>query len=299
MTERPEDKSNDCGRAICDLERYSWHELLDTLQVHDSFKHQGGPRLSWNNGQFGLARRMARLDRLYTPNCMRGNLRHMEYFIHRYPVGSDHSPVQVGLCLGQEVIRKSSYKWNVSHLKGEIASQLKHMWATLPQGMTFFSKLRKVARFYRFLNMQKAKEFRKEELGLRARLECAIASLHEDVHNVGKQGKVMELQNALEEVESRKARGATIRSRVKWNKVGNKCSVEFFKSVKQKNSSSVIMELQDNHGRVFTNRADLDHICHSFYAKLYKRKTINEEALREVFVGFTPSFNEAMNDTLT
>lgn len=43
MIERPEDKSNDCGRTISDLERYSWHELLDTLQLHDSFCYQGGP----------------------------------------------------------------------------------------------------------------------------------------------------------------------------------------------------------------------------------------------------------------
>ena len=45
-----------------------------------------------------------------------------------------------------------------------------------------------------------------------------------------------------------------VRSRVKWQKVGNKCTAEFFKSVRQKNSQAVISELKDNNGRLFTKR---------------------------------------------
>ena len=50
MTERVQDKSKDCGRAISDLERFTWGELLNAFQVQDKFVHQGGPRFSWNNG---------------------------------------------------------------------------------------------------------------------------------------------------------------------------------------------------------------------------------------------------------
>ena len=42
MTERPEDKSHGCGRTISDLERYTWKEFLNSLQVSDEFIHQGG-----------------------------------------------------------------------------------------------------------------------------------------------------------------------------------------------------------------------------------------------------------------
>lgn len=42
VTERPEDKSNDCGREINDLDHFSWNEFLATLQVHNAFKYQGG-----------------------------------------------------------------------------------------------------------------------------------------------------------------------------------------------------------------------------------------------------------------
>ena len=67
MTEWPQDKSNDCGRGINDMERFTWNELLNIFQVKDAFIHQGGPRFSWNHGQAGHARRLARLDRFYTP----------------------------------------------------------------------------------------------------------------------------------------------------------------------------------------------------------------------------------------
>lgn len=55
MTERPQDKSNDCRRNISDLERYTWGGLLNAIQVKDHLIHQEGPRFSWNNGQKGQA----------------------------------------------------------------------------------------------------------------------------------------------------------------------------------------------------------------------------------------------------
>lgn len=83
----------------------------------------------------------------------------------------------------------------------------------------------------------------KEELDVRAKLELATASLHEDMYNVIKQDKVTKIKSTLEEMKSRKARGTTIECRVMWNNVCNKCSTEFFKSVKQKNTYVVITKI--------------------------------------------------------
>jgi hypothetical protein len=110
MTERREDKSSDCGRRISDLEKLTWNGLLNGFQVQDSFTHQGGPRFSWNNGQLGKARRLARLDRFYTPKYNRLGIRCLAYFIHGYSVGSDHSLVQLKIAIGDEGTRKSAYK---------------------------------------------------------------------------------------------------------------------------------------------------------------------------------------------
>ena len=78
---------------------------------------------------------------------------------------------------------------------------------------------------------------------------------------MGKQGEVNKYKYIIEGIEDRKARRATIRARVKWQKVGDKCSGEFFKAVRQKNTQAIISELRDNQGRIFTRREDLEAIC--------------------------------------
>ena len=117
--------------------------------------------------------------------------------------------------MGEDGARRSTFKWNISHLKGETTEALRDRWTSLPEGSFFFHKLRNVTRLYRQLSKLKAKKFRKNELDTRAKLEIAIASLHEDIYNMDKQEEVSRLNNVLEEIETRKTRGATIRAQVK------------------------------------------------------------------------------------
>ena len=70
----------------------------------------------WNNGQHGQARRLARLDRFYTPSPSRLEIYHTTYVTHDYSVGSDHLPVQLEINIGNGEVRKSTFKWNISHL---------------------------------------------------------------------------------------------------------------------------------------------------------------------------------------
>ena len=63
ITERPEDKSHDCGRTISGLEKLTCNDLFNTFQVKDTFFYQGGQRFLWCNGQKGNARRLGRLDK--------------------------------------------------------------------------------------------------------------------------------------------------------------------------------------------------------------------------------------------
>ena len=86
---------------------------------------------------------------------------------------------------------------------------------SLPEDANFFHKLRNISRFYRQACKQKTKKNRRLELDTKAKLEVAIANLHEDVNSFEKQGKVNRLKNIIDSIETRKAIGTAIRSRVK------------------------------------------------------------------------------------
>jgi len=124
MTEMWEDKSNDCGCGISDFEKLTWNILLNGFQILNIFTYQGGPHFLWNNGQEGKARQLARLDRFYTSKYSRLGIRCLAYFIHGYTIGSDHTPVQLEIDIGEEGVRKSAYKWNLIYFDDKMYNVL-------------------------------------------------------------------------------------------------------------------------------------------------------------------------------
>lgn len=118
--------------------------------------------------------------------------------------------MQLEIGIGSEEIRMSAFKWNVTYLKEELVGILREKWDNFPREATFFHKLRLISRFYRQYSKQKAKEYKKEELNARAKLELATANLHEDIYNEEKHGEVSQLNWTIEQIEDKKARGATM-----------------------------------------------------------------------------------------
>lgn len=145
----------------------------------------------------------------------------------------------------------------------------------------------------------RARESKKEELDVMVRPEVSIAHLYDDINNINNRGEVNELKRSIEGIETRKARGAAIWSRVKWKQVNEKCLAELFKSVKQKNAKVIMSKLKDQQGHIFTKREDLDRIWHNFYKELYRHKNISKDSLREVFEDFPVILTKAMNIALT
>lgn len=185
MTERPEDKSHDCGRNISDAERISWSSFLEALQIHDSFQNQGGIRFSWDNQQEGQERRVARLDRIYTPKNRGDDFKPLSYSISGNSLGSDHALVKVELCIGIEEKRPTVFKWNASYLKdSSLLGRMKEKWLSLPHNMSFFGKLRHIARVYRWFSKEKAMAFKEEEEDTKMKLERATEALHHNLYNV-------------------------------------------------------------------------------------------------------------------
>ena len=118
----------------------------------------------------------------------------------------------------------------------------------MPRDASFVSKIRYISKVYRQISKKIARGNKREELDIRANLKIVVTNLHEDIYNADKQGEVNELRQTSYGIETKNARGAAIRARVKWQKLGDKCSAEFFKSVWQKNPNALITELKDNHG---------------------------------------------------
>lgn len=91
--------------------------------------------------------------------------------------------MQIELTIKNGEVRKSTFKWNVTNLKGEMTVKLQEKWARLLTNVTFFYKLMHITRYYRQFSKQRAKEHKREELNARANLEISMASLHEDIFN--------------------------------------------------------------------------------------------------------------------
>lgn len=98
----------------------------------------------------------------------------------------------------------------------ELKPRLQTLWATLPLDKPFFSKLRKIVRFYREHCKHRAELRRREE-------EEAINDLHEaakDLHdNPGEHlfrtaHSICQLH--LKKLEAKKIAGRRIRSRTRW-----------------------------------------------------------------------------------
>lgn len=99
--------------------------FLNVFQIQVFLIHEECLRFLWPNGQKCNSRRLARLDRFYTPNQSR---QHKSYYIHEYTVGSDHSLIQLEFSIENNEVRDSASKWNVSHLQIEIPDFLSDKW---------------------------------------------------------------------------------------------------------------------------------------------------------------------------
>ena len=87
----------------------------------------------------------------FTPESIYSRLRiyHMAYYSHEYTVGSDHSSIQMEICIGNSEVRRLAFKWNIGHMKGEISNWLKEIWTSFPAQASFFYKLRVVSKLFR------------------------------------------------------------------------------------------------------------------------------------------------------
>jgi hypothetical protein len=87
------------------------------------------------------------------------------------------------------------------------------------------------------------------------------------------QGQLALYIDKLQRFEKRKAEGQRLRSKIKWKKVKDQCSKEFFQANRKRSTASHITELKDKQGQVHISQAVLQHICQEYYSTLYTART--------------------------
>jgi hypothetical protein len=118
---------------------------------------------------------------------------------------------------------------------------------------------------------------------LRHRLTAALAALQSDPSNSALQGQVCEIVDRLQGFKRRKVDGQRIRSRIKWMKVGDSGSKDFYRAHKHHAGASRITALDDADGVSHLAQPEMEHLCREYYSKFYTREPISlaQEGARE------------------
>ncbi len=117
---------------------------------------------------------------------------------------------------------------------------------------------------------QKAKQYKAEELDIVKIIVCLSCTPFENV-SVDQKSELVELQNSLDNLYIRKAKGAFVRSRRRWLEEGECNSSYFFRLEKQRNNLNSISSLNVNR-IVVKNYKEMSNYCEEFYKDLYRSR---------------------------
>lgn len=172
--------------------------------------------------------------------------------------------------------------------------------------MTFFTKLRKIVKYYKQFCLAKAAKSRLEESRLRQHLEFWQVILHSDTANGTTKARIKILRDKLQSLANQKEEGRKIRSRTRWMESGDRMSKHFFSSVRERPAGGLITELYDEDNTIASSSANLAKVCNSFYSKLYACPVQNEqrhehvdELLSYVPKKFSPTAQRMLEAPLT
>ena len=125
---------------------------------------------------------------------------------------SDHHLVSFQINFSNNTPGGSSWKANGRFLL-EAREPIKALWKTLLPQMVFFTKLRKVVKYYKQFCLAKAVVSRLEESRLRQHLEFWQVILHFDTTNATTKARVKILRDKLQSLADTKEERRKIRSR--------------------------------------------------------------------------------------
>ena len=138
-------------------------------------------------------------------------------------------------------------------------------------------------RFLYRLRGKKASKFRSRELSLQIKLEELEKRLSANKDDQPLHAEVLRVKQELELITIGKAKGAQIRSRIKWTEEGERNTACFFLSESGKKvilRKNIMSRIVNNDDEVITNQSDILNELATFYTNLYNQKTEREGGAR-------------------
>lgn len=249
MVEYRADKSCQSATMVPSRERTLFDAMKVALRVADNPRSPGSLKYSWDNNRQGEHHSLARLDMIYlfeaTPGLPDRSL--LSYCIKGDLARSDHHPVLASIQLEAQPRRLSHWKMSEAWLD-EAAPEITRLWQAAAPGSSFFSKMRRIIRYYKGFCKSKAQANRAGEDGLIRKLEVATREAQDSPDDMGLTAKRGECRIRLEEFQSRKIAGRRIRARIRWKHRGDHISKEFFAAVRERGATTSITALKDGNG---------------------------------------------------
>lgn len=171
---------------------------------------------------------------------------------------------------------------NVHYLQhAEVKREVVKIWTEeRREGSTFFTRLQKFTRFYKWFCKKQAADLCSLESEAKKGFSAAQATFQANSHSVEAQRYLAQRQFQLLSFKSMKEEGRTLRARLRWRSKDDAMTREFFEAIHEKPIRSSITELNNPSGDSFRQLAKIETACVDFYSELYAALGRNEHTRR-------------------
>ena len=272
------DLDNVAGRPHRELEVTEFNNILNTADLTDlwRFFHPSEKEFSWSRSNPFIARR---LDYCLVSQSMINLCVSCEL---QFAPGSDHKAVVIELSTDNFTRGPGYWKFNNSYLKNTLFVERMNdlLEKSLNEHKETIDNISRwelckidIRNFCIEFGKNGACQKQNEIKQLLSKIKDCEEELTKYPNNTEANKSLNHLKQKVEILQMNKAKGAQIRSRVKWIEEGERNTKYFCNLEKNRGKRKIITRLIKDSGDAITNQTDILEEQVSFYKKLYSQKT--------------------------
>jgi exonuclease III len=270
-----------------------FNDTIDKLQLNDVWRmfYPDDKQYTWHRDNPFIARR---LDYIFASDSVFSNILNCGNLI---VPSSDHKGVYCDLQFSAFVKGPSYWKFHNSFLHDKLYTEKMNLLIDdiaedvelEPQMKWEYCKV-KIREYSITYGKSKSMDNHNKLYRIKTQLEEVDKLLCDDPQNTDLQTKVTQLTLQYNLQSLHEAKGAQIRSRVKWIEQGEKNNKYFLGMEKVKAINNTITSLEDNNGRVVTEQTEVRDMQYNYYKTLYSKK-VNYSEQQENLTEFLSNLN--------